>query len=105
MKTITLQAAFAILESASAVIVDNVVTYPSLDAITGEADNQFMNLSWTDEEARDFAMHFSEGKNQAVRVAGCALWMVDDDGDETQITILVPANLEANESPASKDAS
>lgn len=89
--TIPLAEAYDILEAASAVVIDSVVTYPSLSDLTGEADNEFLLLSWTDEEGQDFRTKFAEGPNRAVRVMGACLWLVDEDGDETAITILVPA--------------
>lgn len=33
------------------------------------------------------------GANKDVRIAGSSMWLTDLDGDEIQLTILVPANL------------
>lgn len=93
MKTIPLADAFRILENASAVIIDNVVTYPTLDDLTGEADNQFLLLSW-DDEGSEFNVKFREGDNTSVILVGSSMLLKDSDGNETQVSILEPANIE-----------
>ena len=60
MKTIPLELAVTILEEASAVIIDNVVTYPSVyyDETTGDGD-VFMDLTWEDDESQQFEVLFA----------------------------------------------
>ena len=94
MKIIPIAEAFTILENASAVVIDNIVTYPTLADLIGESDNQFLCLSWTDDEGLEFAAKFEEGVNETVEIGKSDLWLIDADGERTQITILVPANLE-----------
>ena len=92
-KTITLNEAFQILESASAVVVsDNAVTYPGGLELTGEHDNQFLTVSW--DEDGEVEHTFLEGANQTVVLAGMSLFLVDREGEEIQITPLFPRSLE-----------
>lgn len=94
MKKITLKEAYAILENASAVIVDTgFVTYPSLYELTDSDENEFLFLKW-DDEGLEFSVKFEEQSNQEVAISGYSMFLVDSDGDEMQLTILVPLNLE-----------
>jgi hypothetical protein len=92
MKHIPLQEAFDILQDASAIIIDDTVTFPSLDDLNGSDDNEFLYIGWEIEDA-DYCAKFQEGENKMVKVVGSSLFLVDNEGDETQITILVPAKL------------
>jgi len=98
MKKITLKEAYAILENASAVIIDdNALVYPSLWELDGDPENQFLYLSW-ENEGHDYSLKFCEGDNTEVAVVGSSLFLYDTDADDetchTQITILVPQTLE-----------
>lgn len=96
MKTITLQEAHRILTDCSAVVweeANHFVTYPSLSDLTGEDDNEFLLLSGTDDEGYEYQARFMEGVNRNVRVEGSSMFLVDDNGDEVQVSILVPVNL------------
>jgi hypothetical protein len=94
MKTITLTRAHELLTSASAVVIDNVVTYPSLAELEDNPANQFLCLTW-DDEGLEFAVRFNEEGNAVVNVEGASLWLVDDEGDQAQITLLAPMAAEA----------
>jgi hypothetical protein len=94
MKTITLKQAYQILENSSAVIVDDAVVYPSLYELTGEDDNEFLFLSWEDGDYHEFNLQFLEANNGEVKVSGSSLFLYDHEGEETQLTILAPQNLE-----------
>lgn len=94
MKTITLQEVYQILEDCSGIVTeDHVITYPSLADLTGEDDNQWLNISWID-EGQDFDIVFIEENNKEIKVSGSSMFLEDEDGDEFQITVLVPQNLE-----------
>lgn len=95
MKKITIQKAHQILTDCSALIIDdNTLVYPSLADLEGSDDNEFLYLSWTDEEGRDYSVKFSEGQNKEVTISGSSMFLVDNEGEEAQITILAPQNLE-----------
>jgi hypothetical protein len=99
MKIITLKEAYNILQDASAVIIDDsVLVYPSLDMIEGSDENEFLYLSWDDEDGQEYSLKFCEGENQEVKVSGSSLFLLDTDAngeeDHTQITILTTKELE-----------
>ncbi len=96
MRTITLADACRILTDCSAVIVTDVTSlmYPSVADLTGEGENEFLYLSWSDDEGLDYAIKFQESNNREVKVKGSSMFLTDDEGEETELTILEPANLE-----------
>ncbi len=94
MKTITLQKAHQILEDCSGVITEeHVITYPSLADLTGEDDNGWLYLSWTN-DGQDYCVRCVEQNNREVKVSGLFMSLMDDEGDEIHLTTLVPQNLE-----------
>ena len=99
MKTIPLEEAYKILEDASAIVVDDsVLVYPALEDLEFSDENEFMYLTWTDDEGQEYALKFAEGDNQEVKISGSSLFLFDtdanDDNDDTQITILTTKELE-----------
>lgn len=96
MKTITLEEAYKLIESASAVIVDdNVVTYPSLYELTGNPDDEWLFMKWEDEDSyHEFTLSFSENCGE-IKFDGTNLWINDITGEENMITLLVPMKVEA----------
>jgi hypothetical protein len=95
---IPLQKAFEILQDASAVIInDQIVVYPSLSELEDDELNEFLSFSWN-EGGLEYILKFNEGDNQEVSVIGSSMFLYDtdtmDEDDHTQITILVPQNLE-----------
>lgn len=104
MKEITLTKAFALLEQASAVIInDDVLVYPSLDQITGDENNEWMNLSW-ENDAQEYSMKFDEGQNNSVfgkspRIENNKLILIDSEGDEVALTLLESKEMSLEEKP------
>lgn len=97
MKTITLKEAYSILEEASAVIIDdNTLTYPSLFGIEEDDDNEFLYLSWEDEDGYIYELFFREKDNKSIQISGSSMFLIDIEGEENQITILAPKNIERN---------
>jgi len=99
---IKLEDAYGILENASAVIInDNVLVYPCLSELQPSDENEFLYLSW-DDCGCEYSLKFCEGDNQEVEVIGSSMFLydtdADDDTDHTQITILIPQNLEIDKS-------
>ena len=99
MKTIPLEQAYKILEDASAIIIDDgVLVYPALSDLEFSDENEFMYLTWSDEDGQEYALKFAEGDNQEVKVSGSSMFLFDtdanDDDDHTQITILTTKELE-----------
>lgn len=97
MKTITLKEAYSILEEASAVIIDdNALTYPSISEIEENDDNEFFYLSWEDEDGYIYDLVFREKDNKSIQISGSSMFLIDSEGEENQITILAPKNIERN---------
>jgi len=101
VKTITLKEACQILDSASAVVIDDdVVTYPVVSELTGDDENEFLFLSWMDDGGSEYSLSFNEGLNREVKVSGSSIFLLcesddpNDDESETQITILTTKELE-----------
>jgi hypothetical protein len=95
MKTITLKEAYQILQDASATIInDDVVLYPSLEAISGDKYNEFLYFGW-DDGGREYNLRFLERDNQEVEVAGSSLFFYAvGDIYRTEVTILTKKELE-----------
>jgi hypothetical protein len=99
MKSIPLQEAYQILEDASAIIIDDsVLVYPALSDLEFSDENEFMYLTWTDDEGQEYTCNFEEGDNQQVKVSGSSIFLLDTDAeaeeDAIQITILTTKELE-----------
>ena len=99
MKTIPLQDAHKILEDASAIIVDDgVLIYPALADLEFSDENEFMYITWSDEDGQEYDLHFAEGDNQEVKISGSSMFLLDTDAegeeDRIQITILTGKELE-----------
>jgi len=94
MKKIPLRKAYDILQNCSAVVIDdNVLVYPALDEIEEDDANEFMYLSWSYEDL-EYDVKFEEGSNREVEVVGSSMFLIDIEGETTQLTILEPKNLE-----------
>jgi hypothetical protein len=99
MKSIPLQEAYTILQDASAIIIDDsVLVYPALSDLEFSDENEFMYLTWSDEQGQDYDLHFAEGDNQEVKISGSSMFLIDTDTeaeeDAIQITILTTRELE-----------
>ncbi len=97
MKTITLEKAFKILESCSALLIeDSQLVHVNLSPLTKEPDNEWLFLSWCNPEDfyEDNYLRFLQEGNEQISVCGSSMFLTDSEGDEIQITVLVPADLE-----------
>ena len=89
MKDITLQEAKNLIYSCAAVIIDNVVTYPitHFDEIQNDISEIFVEFVWED-DFNSFGAVFFEDCNP--KFDGTHLYLTDEDGDVSEITLLVP---------------
>lgn len=93
MKQISLVEAVQLLNDCSAVIVnDNVLTYPSVEDLNDDDDNEFLYLGWTD-DGLDYSMKVEEGNNRSVKIEDNQMILVDDEGDEFSLTLLTTMKL------------
>lgn len=88
MKTITIQEALTLIQNCSAVIIDNVVTYPNEKELTGDPRDCWLDICWIDDDI-NFSVTFSEDCG-TIKFDGTNLFINDIDGDEQMITLLVP---------------
>jgi hypothetical protein len=95
VKTISLLAAMEILRDCAAVIIDdNGLCYPSIF----EDSEDFLFLKYEDEEGSIFHYIFTQTDNrEGIKIAGSSMFLIDGEGDEIQITILAPRNIETHE--------
>lgn len=94
MKIITLQEAYDILENCAGIIVeDHIITYPSLSRIIDSDESEFLYIQWEDEGVQ-YSLKFQEGENRKIKIIGSSMFLIDDEGDEQQITVLQTKNLE-----------
>ena len=89
MKIITLQEAKNLIESCAAVIIDNVVTYPHthFDEIQNDTNEIFVEFVWEDDFNECGAVFFEDCNP---KFDGTRLYLTDEDGDVSEITLLVP---------------
>lgn len=95
MKTLTLEQAHRLISECSACIVDgSELMYPSIAELTGEPDNEFLYLSWMDDDGREFAAICFEENNQTVEIRENKLVLHDDNDDEFTLTLLIPQKID-----------
>lgn len=98
MRYITFDEAFKLLKNCSAVIWTDFgsLTYPVVydEEMEDPNEDQFLLLESMDEEGYEYRSMFYRGKNQRPKVEGSKLFLVDNTGEEVEMTLLVPQNLE-----------
>jgi hypothetical protein len=98
MKTIPLQKAYKLLESAAAIIVEDQALFPNLSQLTGKETHAFLQLEWKNEEGLWFELQFCEGENQSIQISGTSLFLYHTESsgptDHIQITLLQEKSLE-----------
>jgi hypothetical protein len=97
MKTITLEKAIELLESASAIIIDNDISPLIYPSIWKDDNAEFLYLQW-EYEFCEYSLKFHALDNKEVKVSGTSMFLVDtdaeDENDHTQITLLTQMTLE-----------
>jgi hypothetical protein len=96
MKKITLHQAHILLQNASGIIISEVSEplMPYIADLEGSDENQFLYITWDDDEGQMYDVKFSEGDNQEVTISETSMFLIDNEGDEVQITLLIPQILE-----------
>ena len=89
MKNITLQEAKNLIDTCKAVIIEGVVTTPItlFDEIQNDFNEIFVEFMWED-AFNSFSAVFFEDCNP--KFDGTRLYLTDEAGDESEITLLVP---------------
>jgi hypothetical protein len=96
MKKINLHQAHILLQNASGILIDEVADpiMPCMADLDGNDENQFLYISWDDDEGMMYDVKFAEGENREVTISGCSMFLIDNEGEEVQITLLIPQILE-----------
>lgn len=97
MKTISLQQTYDLFDRNPAIRVENhYMDYAAMNTkgILDKDDSQFMFISWTDYDGRVFDISFLEQHNKKVRIEGEHIFPKNEHGDEVDIQIMKPINIE-----------
>ena len=96
MKKITLHDTHTLLQNASAVSISDTPDplMPYYAELDGTDENEFLYISWVNEDGECYYLKFAEGQNREVTISGSSMFLIDNEGEEVQITLLVPQILE-----------
>jgi|688.fasta_scaffold1313530_2 hypothetical protein len=93
MQDINLKEAYSILKLCKAIELEGRLLVPLLHEIDDDYKNVFLSLYWQEEhegELLDLSSEFEEGDNQTCILNGSKLVLVNVDGQEEELEILVP---------------
>jgi len=93
MKLVNIGNAYELIASSSAILLEGRALLPELVDLEHEPDNEFFKLKWH-EFGLDFEVIFLEGDNQEVQVEGSSLILVNNEGEEEEITLLTEIDAE-----------
>lgn len=89
-KKITLQKAHSLVNQATALLIDGgFLAHVCIDELIGNPSNQWLFLSWNDVDDEPLYTYFTEQK-QEILFDGSTLYMVDEDGEDWRLVLLVP---------------
>jgi hypothetical protein len=92
-KQITLKQAHDLLQISPVIGLEGRYIVPSLFELEGEEGSEFCVLYWTEiykEDPVDFTVVFEEGDNKKCELDGCELVLVNNEGEEEVLQLLVP---------------
>jgi hypothetical protein len=92
-KQISLQQAHDLLQLSPVVGLEGRYVVPSLFQLEGEEGSEFCVLYWTEiykGDPVDFTVIFEEGDNKKCELDGCELVLVNNEGEEEVLQLLVP---------------
>jgi hypothetical protein len=61
--------------------------------LIGEPDNVFLYCRWFADSGEEYVVEFLEKDNQRVSIRGGNMFLIDGDGDQWKLTILIPSKL------------
>jgi hypothetical protein len=96
MKTITLHQAHILLQNASGILISDTPDplLPCYAELDGNDDNEFLYITWQNDDGEQYYLKFNEGMNTNIAISGSSMFLIDNEGDEVQITLLIPQILE-----------
>lgn len=92
-KQISLKQAHDLLQLSPVVGLEGRYIVPSLFQLEGEEGSEFCVLYWTEiykGDPVDFTVIFEEGDNKKCELDGCELVLVNNEGEEEVLQLLVP---------------
>ena len=92
-KLISLRQAHDLLQLSPVVGLEGRYIVPSLFQLEGEEGSEFCVLYWTEiykGDPVDFTVVFEEGDNKKCELDGCELVLVNNEGEEEVLQLLVP---------------
>lgn len=92
-KQISLKQAHDLLQLSPVVGLEGRYIVPSLFQLEGEEGSEFCVLYWTEiykGDPVDFTVIFEEGDNTKCELDGCELVLVNSEGEEEVLQLLVP---------------
>jgi len=92
-KQISLKQAHDLLQLSPVVGLEGRFVVPSLFQLEGEESSEFCVLYWTEiykGDPVDFTVVFEEGDNKNCELDGCELVLVNNEGEEEVLQLLVP---------------
>lgn len=92
-KQISLKQAHDLLQLSPVVGLEGRYIVPSLFQLEGEEGSEFCVLYWTEiykGDPVDFTVIFEEGDNTKCELDGCELVLVNNEGEEEVLQLLVP---------------
>jgi len=92
-KQISLKQAHDLLQLSPVVGLEGRYIVPSLFQLEGEEGSEFCVLYWTEiykGDPVDFTVVFEEGDNKKCELDGCELVLVNNEGEEEVLQLLVP---------------
>jgi hypothetical protein len=98
MKKITLNHAHILLQNASGIVISDTPDplLPCYAELDGSDENEFLYITWEDDIGQEYYLKFNEGENREVTISGSSMFLIDNEGEEVQITLLVPQILETD---------
>jgi hypothetical protein len=96
MKNISLKTALTLIQDASGIIISDTPNplLPCYAELNGNDENEFLYISWEDDIGEEYSIKFTEGENGEVTISETSMFLIDTEGEEVQITLLVPQILE-----------
>jgi hypothetical protein len=92
-KQISLKQAHDLLQLSPVVGLEGRFVVPSLFQLEGEESSEFCVLYWTEiykGDPVDFTVIFEEGDNKKCELDGCEIVLVNNEGEEEVLQLLVP---------------
>ena len=93
---ITLDKAIELLNQAAAIILPDEEGTPLMYPSVSADEDDFLSMSWTDEEGLEFTIDCLREKNEEVEVINNSLLEFNDGGTTVRVQLLMPISIEVS---------